>query len=228
MYKKVDFSKIKDFKYLSSSEQKLAKDTGTVPYTVNSVGIIYNPKKVHITEWDQLWSKKLKSKIAIPDITNTFGPAILYIAGRHAKVSVPSDGGKAAFKAMKELKPNVVKTYDQSSDLSNMFKTGEISVAVVGDYAISMLQATNPELKYIVPASGTYSNFRLSEAIQKRCASAKSLNNAPVNTQVKLTPAEAANKTYGDVAKRAKNMNFFYVNSHLPSWVNQWNKIMNK
>ena len=249
LYKKVDFSKIKDFKYLSSSEQKLAKDTGTVPYTVNSVGIIYNPKKVHITEWDQLWSKKLKGKIAIPDIVTTFGPAMLYIAGRHAKVDVPSDGGKAAFKAMKELKPNVVKTYDQSSDLTNMFKTGEISVAVVGDYAISMLQATNPELKYIVPASGTYSNsnvvailknsnntdaaykyinFRLSEAIQKRCASAKSLNNAPVNTQVKLTPAEAANKTYGDVAKRAKSMNFFYVNSHLSSWVNQWNKIMNR
>ena len=186
------------------------------------MGIIYNPKKVNINSWKDLWSSKLKNKIAVPDMTTTFGPAMLYIAGDYAGTSVTKDNGNAAFKAMKELKPNVVKTYTQSSDLSNMFKSGEIEAAVVGDYAVGMLQATNPNLKYIVPKSGTYANydnvsilknsknsaaaykyinFRLSEKIQKKVAGLKSLNNAPVNTQVKLTPAEAANKTYGSVAK---------------------------
>lgn len=249
LFKKLDFSKIKNFKYLSSDQQKLAKDTNTVPYTLNSLGIIYNPKKVHIKDWNDLWSSNLKGKIAIPDFTTTFGPAMLYIAGDHAKVAVPSDNGKAAFKAIKDLKPNVVKTYSQSSDLSNMFKTGEISAAVVGDYAVGMLQATDASLKYIVPVSGTYANydnmgilknsknanaaykfidFRLGKAIQKKVASASSLNNAPVNSQVKLTPAEAANKTYGDVAKRAKTIDFYYVNSHMSAWITQWNKILNQ
>lgn len=249
LFKKLDFSKIKNFKYLSSDQQKLAKDTNTVPYTLNSLGIIYNPKKVHIKDWNDLWSSNLKGKIAIPDFTTTFGPAMLYIAGDHAKVAVPSDNGKAAFKAIKDLKPNVVKTYSQSSDLSNMFKTGEISAAVVGDYAVGMLQATDASLKYIVPVSGTYANydnmgilknsknanaaykfidFRLGKAIQKKVASASSLNNAPVNSQVKLTPTEAANKTYGDIAKRAKIIDFYYVNNHMSAWISQWNKIMNQ
>lgn len=249
LFKKLDYSKIKNFKNLTPDEQKLAKETNTVPYTVNSLGIIYNPKKVHINSWKDLWSSKLKGKIALPDITTTFGPAMLYLAGDHAGTKVTQDGGTAAFKALKQLKPNVVKTYTQSSDLSNMFKSGEIQVAVVGDYAVGMLQATNPSLKYFVPQSGTYANYdnvailkkskntnaaykyidyRLSKSVQKKVAGLNSLNNAPVNTKVKLTSKEAANKTYGAVAKRAKTINFFYVNAHMSKWVSKWNKIMNQ
>lgn len=249
LFKKLDFSKLKNFKYLSSAEKKLAKETNTVPYTVNSLGIIYNPKKVNIKSWKDLWSSKLKGKIAIPDITTTFGPAMLYIAGDQAGTSVTSDAGKAAFSSLKKLKPNIVKTYTQSSDLSNMFKSGEIDVAVVGDYAVGVLQASNPGLKYMVPASGTYANYdnvailknskntsaaykyidyRLSQSVQKKVAGLNSLNNAPVNSKVKLTSKEAANKTYGSVAKRAKTINFFYVNNHMSSWVTEWNKILNQ
>ena len=249
LFKKIDFNKLKNFKYLSKSEQKLAKETNSVPYTVNSLGIIYNSKKIKINDWKDLWSPKLKNKISIPDITTTFGPAMLYLAGDYAKTSVLKDSGKAAFNALENLKPNIVKTYTQSSDLSNMFKGGEIDVAVVGDYAVGMLKATNPDLKYIVPTSGTYANydnvsilknsknttaayqyidFRLSEKIQKKVAGLKSLNNAPVNQEVKLTNEEAANKTYGNVAKKAKLIDFFYVNSHMPIWISQWNKLMNQ
>lgn len=248
LFKKLDFSKISNFKYLTKSEQKLARETNAVPYTVNSIGIIYNPKKVKINDWKDLWDNKLKGKLAIPDITTTFGPAMLYLAGDYSGTSVTKDDGASAFKAMEKLKPNILKTYTQSSDLSNMFKSGEIDVAVVGDYAVSMLQATNPDLKYTVPTSGTYANydnvailknsknsnaaykyinFRISKAIQKKVASSKSLNNAPVNTQVKLTPSEATNKTYGSVAKRAKTIDFSFVNKEMPTWISKWNKIMN-
>ena len=40
---------------------------------------------------------------------------------------------------MKELKPNVVKTYSKSSDLANMFQSGEIE-AVVADFAVDIIQ----------------------------------------------------------------------------------------
>lgn len=250
LWAKLDTNKLKNFKYLSAAQQKLAKETNSVPYTVNSVGIIYNPKKVgKITRWDQLWDSKLKNKVAIPDITTTFGPAMLYIAGDHAGTAVVKDDGKAAFKAMADLKPNVVKTYTQSSDLANMFKSGEIDVAVVGDFAVSMIQSATPNTQYVVPASGTYANYdtasivkstknkaaaykyidyRLGQVAQSKVASANSLNNAPVNTSVKLNATDAKNKTYGDIAARAKTIDFDYVNGHLKGWINQWNKLMNK
>lgn len=41
---------------------------------------------------------------------------------------------------MKELKPNVVKTYSKSSDLANMFQSGEIEAAVVADFAVDIIQ----------------------------------------------------------------------------------------
>ena len=248
LFKKIATSKIKNYKYLSAAQKKLVKQTNSVPYTINSVGIIYNPKKVKINSWNDLWSKKLKNKIAIPDITTTFGPAMLYIAGDHAGKSVTSDNASAAFKAIKKLKPNVVKTYTQSSDLTNMFKTGEIDAAVVGDYSVEMIKESNPSVKYLVPKSGTYANYdtvsilkssknsaaaykyinyRLSAKAQKKVASPTSLNNAPVNTSVKLSAKDAKNKTYGSIAKRAKTIDFSYVNSHLAKWITKWNKIMN-
>lgn len=250
LWAKLDTSKLKNFKYLSSAQQKLAKQTNSVPYTVNSVGIIYNAKKVgKITSWDQLWSSKFRNKIAIPDISTTFGPAMLYIAGDHAGTAVTKDGGKAAFSALKALKPNVVKTYSQSSDLANMFKSGEIVAAVVGDYAVSMVQAAQPDAQYVVPASGTYANYdmvsivkgtknlkaaykyidyRIGKAAQTKAADPKVLNNAPVNTSVKLSAATSKYMTYGAIAKRAKTIDFGYVNSHLSKWVTTWNKIMNQ
>ncbi len=250
LFKKIDFTKIKNFNSLSPDAQKLAKTTNSIPYTINSVGIIYNSKKVgKITSWDQLWDKKFKAKIAIPDITTTFGPAMLYIAGDHAGVPVTKDQGKAAFTAMKELKPNVVKTYTQSSDLANMFKNEEIDVAVVGDFAVDMIQQSVPKTTYTVPASGTYANydtvsvlkkskatkadydyinFRLAKGTQQKAAKLHSLNNAPISSAVQLSARDAQNKTYGSIAKRAHSIDYNFVNKHLSTWISKWNQLMNK
>ncbi|KRK64119.1 spermidine putrescine ABC superfamily ATP binding cassette transporter substrate-binding protein [Companilactobacillus tucceti DSM 20183] len=248
LFKKLDFDKIKNFKYLSKEQQKLAKDTNSVPYTVNSIGIIYNPKTVgKITSWDQLWDKKLENRIAIPDISTTFGPAMVYVASEHAKTDVTKDDGKAAFGALKELKPNVVKTYSKSSDLANMFKSGEIDAAVVGDFAVDMIQGAAPDVDYVVPESGTYANYdtvsilknsknteaaykyidyRIGKDSQTVVAGSDSLNNAPVNSQVSLT-RDVKHMTFGDVAKRAKLIDFNYVNKELPTWIKTWNQTMN-
>lgn len=247
--KKLDFAKLHNFKYLTSEQQQLARDTNGIPYTVNSIGIIYNPKTCgQLTEWNQLWNHRFRHRIAIPEITTTFGPAVLYLAGEHAGVPVTKDDGHAAFQSLARLKPNVVKTYTQSSDLTNMFKTGEIDAAIVGDFAVSMIQLSNPNLKYQVPMSGTYANyntvsilknsqhektaykyldFRISNAIQTRVASTTSQNSAPVNSSVHLSSINSRNKTYGKVAQRARIINYSYVNSHLSEWINRWNKLMN-
>ncbi|MCM3569942.1 ABC transporter substrate-binding protein [Neobacillus mesonae] len=249
VFEKIDSSKIPNMEKLIDSAKDLAADGSGPAYTLNSIGIIYNKKAVgkEIKEWDDLWDPSLKGKISIPDIASTFGPAMLYVASKHENVDITTDNGKAAFKGITDLAPNVVKTYSKSSDLANMFQSGEIVAAVVGDFAIPIISQANPDVAYVVPQSGTYANFntininknsknkdlaykyinwRLSKEIQEKTA--VSLNEAPTNKEVVLDDKTAQNKTYGDVAKRTNKVDSAFVNKNLASWINQWNRILNK
>jgi len=247
IFDKVDFNKIKNSADLIDVAKKFAKDGNGLAYTINSIGIIYDEKAVgfKINSFDDLWKSELKGKIAIPDITTTFGPAMVYMAGDHAKVDVTTDKGKAAFKALTDLKPNIVKTYTKSSDLINMFTSGEISVAIVGDFGVPTIKSANPNLTYVTP-KGTYANFnimsvnknsknkklaydyinyRLSADLQKESGIA--LNEAPTNKNVQFTAEQSANMTYGDTANNAKSIDYSFVNPILNNWVDQWNRTLN-
>lgn len=228
---------------------KDAVETSGAPYTMNSIGIIYNKEAagMEITEWSDLWDPALANKISIPDITTTFGPAMLHVASEYKGVDIADDNGDAAFEALAELKPNITKTYTRSSDLANLFQSGEIVAAVVGDFAFPIISEANPDVTYLVPESGTFANFntlnvvkdsankeaayafinwKLSEELQTTTAA--SLNEAPTNADVELDEATAENKTYGDVAQRAKAVDFTLVNTNLEQWINQWNETLNQ
>jgi len=247
LFEAVDFSKIENYENLLPAAKTIADETGGAAYVINSIGIIYDPEAVgvEINDFSDLWDESLKGKIAIPDITTTFGPAIVYVASDYKGVDIKSDNGAAAFEALEELKPNIVKTYSKSSDLINMFTAGEITAAIVGDYGVPTIKQANPNLEYIAPA-GTYANFnvicvnknsnnkelayeyinyRLSAELQKKTAGL--LNEAPTNSLVELTEEEAANLTYGEVAENAKSVDYTFVNPILSDWIDQWNRIIN-
>ncbi|MCM3694330.1 ABC transporter substrate-binding protein [Neobacillus niacini] len=247
LFEKIDSSKAPNMDNLIDSAKELAADGSGPAYTLNSIGIVYNKKTTEIKEWDDLWDSSLKGKISIPDITTTFGPAMVYLASSHKDVELTTDNGKAAFEGITDLAPNVVKTYSKSSDLANMFQSGEITAAVVGDFAVPLITESNPDVAYVVPESGTYANFntininknsknkdlaykyidwRLSQEVQEKTAG--SLNEAPTNKNVVLDEETAKNKTYGDVAQRTNKVDSIFVNKNLESWINQWNRILNK
>ncbi|MBU8917107.1 ABC transporter substrate-binding protein [Bacillus sp. FJAT-29953] len=249
LFEKVDSSKVPNMDNLIDSAKELAADGSGPAYTLNSIGIVYNKKTAgkEIKEWNDLWDSSLKGKISIPDIATTFGPAMLYLGSNHVNTEISKDNGKAAFKGITDIAPNVVKTYSKSSDLANMFQSGEITAAVVGDFAVPMITESNPDVAYVVPQSGTYANFntininknsknkdlaykyinwRLSQEVQEKTAA--SLNEAPTNKKVELNEETAKNKTYGDVAARTKKVDSLLVNKNLESWINQWNRILNK
>lgn len=248
MFEPLDEEKVPNLALLVDGAQD-AVDSAGAPYTMNSIGIIYNEEAAGMTidEWSDLWDPALEGKISIPDITTTFGPAMLHVASDHAGVDITTDNGDAAFQALTDLKPNITKTYTKSSDLANLFQSGEIVAAVVGDFAYPIISEANPDVQYIVPESGTYANFntlnvvassenkeaayafinwKLSEELQIQTAS--SLNEAPTNADVELDEETAANKTYGDVAQRAKAIDFTFVNENLDEWINTWNELMNQ
>ena len=249
LFEKITEKEVPNVKELTTGAKEVFDSGAGVPVAVNSIGIVYNKEKLgkEITSWDDLWSDDLKGKISVPDISTTAGPLMLYVASDHAGVDITSDKGKAAFDAMKDLKPNVVKTYSKSSDLANMFQSGEIEVAVVADFAVDIIQKVSEHAVYVVPESGTYANYntinvpknaknkelaykfvndRISKESQK--TKAISLNEGPTNSQVQLDEAQAKNKTYGAVADRAKNVDFTFIDKNLSDWIDQWNRTMNQ
>lgn len=246
LFEKIDTSKIENYDNLIDSAKKLAEEGMGIPYTMNSLVLVYDPSKVDsMSSYDDLWSADLKNQIAIPDITTTFGPAMVYIAADHVNSDVTSDDGKAAFEALSDLKKNIVKTYAKSSDLVNMFTSGEISAAVVGDYAVPILKAANPNLVFVTPENAygnfntininknsknkelayDYINYRLSADLQKTAA--LKLSNAPTNKTVELTTDEAGNMPYAASAESLKTIDYSFVNPILSSWIDTWNRTLN-
>lgn len=247
LFEKVDLSKIENTKDLINSAYMIAEEIGAIPYAVNSVGIIYNPEVVdfEMNTFADLWAN-LNGQIAIPDITATYGPAMVCIASDFANVDYRTDNGAAAFEALSQLKPNVAKTYAETPDVVTMFTSDEIVAAVVGDFAVPAILEANPNLVFVSP-EGTYANFnmicvnknsenkelayeyinyRISPELQKRIADPNSLNEAPTNINVELTEEESQNLTYRAAASQARSIDYTFINPILPDWIDQWNQII--
>jgi putative spermidine/putrescine transport system substrate-binding protein len=248
LFEKLDYSKIPNATKLNDKAQETVKSGYGPAYTLNSIGIAYDKEKAgfEINSWEDLWRPELKGKIAIPDIATTFGPAMVQIAADKAKSDIKSDKGEAAFKELEALKANVKKTYSKSSDLVNMFGSGEIVAAVTADFAFGSVAKSNPQVKYIVPKSGTYLNFNTVNinknsknkelayefinyilGVEAQERGAKGVGDAPVNTDVKLTDDEAKYMTYGNAISNAKTIDFKFVNPLMNDWTDKWNRIMN-
>ena len=84
LFEPIDLSKIENSQYLIGAAKTMAEAGQGVAYTINSIGIMYNPEAVgfEIKSFDDLWDARLEGRIAIPDITTTFGPAMVYMASR--------------------------------------------------------------------------------------------------------------------------------------------------
>ena len=247
IFEKLDYSKIPNAQKINEKAKYTVENGYGPAYTLNSIGIVVDPtSNIEINSWEDLWKPELKGKIAIPDITTTNGAAVVDIAATKAGVDITEDNGEAAFKELEKLKPNVVKTYSKSSDLANMFSSGEIVAAIASDFAFETIQKAKPEVINVIPESGAYLNFNtininansknkdlayefinyvLSDEVQERAA--KALNDAPINTDVKLNEEDAKNLAYGDIVKNAKTIDYKVVNPLMNDWINKWNRVMN-
>lgn len=249
LFEKIDYSKVPNAKKVLPVAQKFV-DAGYGPaYTLNRAAIVYNPKAVKekITSWNDLWKPEFKGKIAIPAITTTFGPSMVYAAAQKSGVDIKSDAAAGAFKELEALNPNVVKTYSKSSDLVNMFSSGEITVAVAADFVVASIKKAVPEAVYVDPSEGAYLNFNtininknsknkdlalkfidhvLSEKIEAKTAA--TVGDSPINRDVVLSKELAETLTYGESVNKAKSLDYSFVNKELKSWIDKWNRLFNK
>jgi len=250
LLKHIDFKKLNNFKYLSADKQKLAKETNSIPYTVETTNILYNPKAVSKVEYSvDLWNRDLIKELAIPEISSRFGPAMVYWGNesyRERYMQSSSFVGhdvdtKWAFRSLNELEP-YTKTYSSTSDLIKLFHNNEVDVAVVGNASTKVVKRAIPYLKEVVPENYTFANYqmvsitknskntkaayeyldyRISKEVQKTAA--KSLNEGPVN---ELAQKENAHYLkYG--SNSAITVNFNQANKLLPEWTEEWHQIYN-
>ena len=231
--------------YINGRDYVIPDDVLRVFAKVCAHRVILHPRaKVAGIQAEEIM-EQITHQVSIPEITTTFGPAMVYVASDHAGVDVTTDNGEAAFKALADLKPNLVKTYTKSSDLINMFTSGEVAAAVVGDFGVPTIVAANPTLVYVTP-DGAYANFntinvtkncankelayeyinyRISEELQTKTG--KALNEAPTNMDVTFTEEESKDMTYGDKAAKVKVVDYAFVNPILNNWIDQWNRTIN-
>ena len=245
LFQKFDASKVPNL----AGAYDLGKDPqgGYGPaYTIGRVGIIYDPAKIKtpITSWNDIWRDDVKGQLSLPGITTTAGPMMVLIAGAHAGVDPYADED-GAFKAVEELKPSVVKSYNNGSELVNLFSTGEISVAVAQDFTLKQIQAAVPTAVWADISDGAYAtlntvnipkgaanpdlayewiNFLLSPEIQQ--ISAENGIDAPIAKDVKLTPDQAKQWTYGaDMIASLQRVDYTKLNAAKQGWIDRWNEV---
>ena len=172
------------------------------------------------------------------------GPMVVIQAGKHAGVDAFADPD-AAFGAIEELKPNVVKNYNTGSEMVNLVSTGEVTVAVAQDFTMASLKKAVETMTWAelsdgdiatlntlnIPAGAEnvdlayqFINFVLSTEVQQ--VEAEQGVDAPVNTEVKLTPEQAALWTYGpDAIAKLNRMDYAKMNAAKADWIDRWNEI---
>ena len=244
LFQPVDRAKLSNIGALYEIAQAPQGEYGPA-YTIGRAGIAYDSAKVApITSWDDLWREDLKNQVTLPGITTTAGPMVVVRAGAHAGVDAFADED-AAFAAIEALKPNVVKNYNTGSEMVNLISTGEATVAVAQDFTMASLTAAVPTMTWAelkegdvatlntlnipkgaanVELAHQFIDFMLSKDVQQ--IEAEQGVDAPVRTDVELTPEQAALWTYG-AAKIASlsRVDYTAMNKAKAAWIDRWNEI---
>lgn len=244
LFQPVDRAKLSNIGALYEIAQAPQGEYGPA-YTIGRAGIAYDSAKVApITSWDDLWREDLKNQVTLPGITTTAGPMVVVRAGAHAGVDAFADED-AAFAAIEALKPNVVKNYNTGSEMVNLISTGEATVAVAQDFTMASLTAAVPTMTWAelkegdvatlntlnipkgaanVELAHQFIDFMLSKEVQQ--IEAEQGVDAPVRTDVELTPEQAALWTYG-AAKIASlsRVDYTAMNKAKAAWIDRWNEI---
>lgn len=130
----------------------------SLPYAIGQVGIAYYPEKVgfEITSVKQLLDPKLKGRVTLLDEVHDCGGLFMLANGDDPSV-VNLEAAKKAIaeigKARDDGQFRAIKGNSYTEDL----ELGDVYAAVAWSGDIASLQATQPDLKWVLPAEGAMS-----------------------------------------------------------------------
>ncbi|ACC76054.1 ABC transporter substrate-binding protein [Paraburkholderia phymatum] len=214
-----------------------------------ATGIGYNEeafKKLGLPapdSWQALTDKRLKGKLGVPPITNTYGLHTLVMLARL------NGGGEKnidpGFNAMtKQVAPDVLSWAPTPGEMDGLMQAGDVIIAPYGSGRAVALQNTGFPLKFVYPKEGgvalqvaacalaenaqpmlsqAFIQYLLSPEVQAMQAQAIGLG--PVNKTVKLTPEVAARVPYGpEQVSKLTAMDWATINQHRTEWTERWNR----
>ena len=140
----IDVSKLTNFSKIYDVAKDPLGGNKAVGYTFYATSIVYRTDKVQIKAWKDLWQASLKGRLALPNITTTQGPLLLFMADRSFGGTTP-DFARGIDKVA-EIKGNVVTFYTGGAQLTQLFQQDEIYAAVTGRFNWPGLKKLNMPL----------------------------------------------------------------------------------
>ncbi len=214
-----------------------------------ATGIGYNEKafkKLGLPapdSWNALADPRLKGKVGVPPITNTYGLHTLVMFARM------NGGGEKnidpGFKAIKtRVAPDVLSWAPTPGEMDGLMQSGDVVIAPYGSGRAVALQNTGFPLKFVYPKEGgvalqvgacvvaqnaqpelsqQFIQYLLSPEVQ--AMQAQDIGLGPVNKTVKLSPEIAARVPYGpDQIAKLTPVDWTTINQHRAEWTERWNR----
>jgi putative spermidine/putrescine transport system substrate-binding protein len=214
-----------------------------------ATGIGYNEqafKKLGLPapdSWKALADPRLKGKVGVPPITNTYGLHTLVMFARmNGGGEKNIDPGFAAIK--QRVSGNVLSWAPTPGEMDGLMQSGDVIIAPYGSGRAVALQNTGFPLKFIYPKEGgvalqvgacvvaqnaqpelsqQFIQYLLSPEVQE--LQAKTIGLGPVNKTVKLPPDIAARVPYGpDQIAKLTSVDWTTINQHRTQWTERWNR----
>lgn len=197
--------------------------------------------------WLAIADPKYKQKVAVPSISNTYGlEALIMLAKLRKGGEMNIDPG---FELMgRDVAPNVVAWESSSGKMTELFQTGEVTLAVWGSGRVQALKETGFPVAFVVPKEGSPATFvtacmvtqnhapALSQAfiqyllapeVQSQLATASGWG--PANAKAKLDPETATKVPYGaEQIGRLITINWTVVNQKRAEWTDRWNRTVER
>ena len=156
MLKKLDYSKLSNYKYIAEQYKGLYYDPNneyTAPYNVGMVGLIYNAKLVSAppTSWSVLWDEQYADQILMFNNSRDSLAIAQFLLGIDVNTDDKAlwDAAAAKFDEQKPLRQGLV--------MDEVFNKMEDENAVLAPYYAGdflTMQDINPNLEFVYPEEG--------------------------------------------------------------------------
>jgi putative spermidine/putrescine transport system substrate-binding protein len=218
-----------------------------------ATGIGYNAdafKKMGLPapdSWNVLTDKRLKGKLGVPPITNTYGlHTLVMLARMNGGGEKNIDPGFSAI--TKQVAPNVLSWAPTPGEMDGLMQSGDVILAPYGSGRAVALQNTGFPLKFFYPKEGgialqvaacavaenaqpalsqQFIQYLLSPEVQ--AIQAQAIGLGPVNKTVQLTPEVAARVPYGpEQIGKLIAVDWTTINQHRTEWTDRWNRTVER
>jgi putative spermidine/putrescine transport system substrate-binding protein len=237
----IDASNVPNYQYIPESigREKLAAPVGiAVVQLMHNKDVFAKKGWAPLTSWFDLWDPKYKGHVGLQSINISVQTAFLV---NLAKVlSGDPKNMDAAFAKMQELRPNMLDFYNATGALETAFQQGDLWVGILSGQRAWQLKNSGMPIGYEKPkesipgyqtwagvvkncphpkAAYAWVNYLLSVEGQQRIADV--IGYTPVNSQV-IVPPE--NQLYFPDLKDVFIPDWRYISKQLPSYVERWNR----